>query len=220
MIQDHYGDVLFKLGRYDEAIAAWTRALAGDGDSIDRGRHRQEDQDREAEAPQEMSAAPVACLVLVARGCSGRVLRRAADEAAGRPRRARAPTPPTRSRRRPPRAAASARSRRKSPSADRSAASAFARACSVGVAAPASARLEAVAPFGPPLFIFAATDDDATLLLPRDERVLEHGRPAEVLDAVAGVPLERRRPARDADRLRAGAPEPAAARSSAPTGAS
>ena len=36
VIQDHYGDVLFKLGRYDEAIAAWTRALAGDGDSISR----------------------------------------------------------------------------------------------------------------------------------------------------------------------------------------
>ena len=60
---------------------------------------------------------------------------------------------------------------------------------SVGVAAPASARLEAVAPFGPPLFILVAADDDATLLLPRDERVLEHGRSAEVLDAVAGVPL-------------------------------
>ena len=36
VIQDHYGEVLAKLGRYDEAIAAWTRALAGDGDSIDR----------------------------------------------------------------------------------------------------------------------------------------------------------------------------------------
>jgi tetratricopeptide (TPR) repeat protein len=36
VIQDHYGAVLFKLGRYDEAIAAWTQALAGDGDSIDR----------------------------------------------------------------------------------------------------------------------------------------------------------------------------------------
>jgi len=60
---------------------------------------------------------------------------------------------------------------------------------SVGVAAPASARIEAVAPFGPPVFIFTATDDDATLLLPRDDRALEHGRPAEVLNAVAGVPL-------------------------------
>ena len=30
------GEVLLKLGRLDEAIAAFTRALAGDGDSIDR----------------------------------------------------------------------------------------------------------------------------------------------------------------------------------------
>ena len=36
VIQDHYGDVLFKLARYTEAIDAWTRALAGDSDSIDR----------------------------------------------------------------------------------------------------------------------------------------------------------------------------------------
>jgi tetratricopeptide (TPR) repeat protein len=37
VIQDHYAEVLFKLGRYQDAIAAWTRALGGDGDSIDRG---------------------------------------------------------------------------------------------------------------------------------------------------------------------------------------
>ncbi len=36
VIQEHYGQVLFKLGRFDDAIAAWTRALAGDGDSIDK----------------------------------------------------------------------------------------------------------------------------------------------------------------------------------------
>jgi tetratricopeptide (TPR) repeat protein len=36
VVQDHYGDVLFKLSRYDDAIAAWTRALAGDNDTIDR----------------------------------------------------------------------------------------------------------------------------------------------------------------------------------------
>ena len=40
-----------------------------------------------------------------------------------------------------------------------------------------------------PLFFFVATGDDATLLLPRDDRVLEHGRPDAVLEAVAGVPL-------------------------------
>lgn len=61
---------------------------------------------------------------------------------------------------------------------------------SAGVAAPASARLEAVAPFGQPLFIFVATGGEATLLLPRDGRVLQHGRPDAVLEAVAGAPLD------------------------------
>src|SRR5439155_5584581 len=59
-----------------------------------------------------------------------------------------------------------------------------------GLAPPASARLEAAAPFGGPIFIFAAVNDDATLLLPRDDRVLEHGRSEAVLEAVAGVPLD------------------------------
>ena len=39
------------------------------------------------------------------------------------------------------------------------------------------------------MFIFAAEQNDATLLLPRDERVLEHGRPDAVLETVTGVPL-------------------------------
>jgi outer membrane lipoprotein-sorting protein len=60
----------------------------------------------------------------------------------------------------------------------------------VGVAAPASARIEAVAPAGPPIFIFVATGNDATLLLPRDNRVVPRGRPAAVLEAVAGAPLD------------------------------
>jgi outer membrane lipoprotein-sorting protein len=55
---------------------------------------------------------------------------------------------------------------------------------------PASARLEALAPAGQPLFIFVATGNDSTLLLPRDNRVLQRGRPAAVLEAVAGVPLD------------------------------
>lgn len=58
-----------------------------------------------------------------------------------------------------------------------------------GLAAPASARLEAVAPFGQPVFIFVAAGQEATLVLPRDERVLQHGRPEAVLEAVTGVPL-------------------------------
>jgi outer membrane lipoprotein-sorting protein len=59
-----------------------------------------------------------------------------------------------------------------------------------GLAAPSSARIEAVTPFGPPLFILVARDEEATLLLPREERVLEHGPPAAVLQALAGVPLD------------------------------
>ena len=35
-IQDHYGDLLVKLGRYAEAVRAWEQALAGDGEQIDR----------------------------------------------------------------------------------------------------------------------------------------------------------------------------------------
>jgi tetratricopeptide (TPR) repeat protein len=36
VVQDHFGDLLFRRGRFDEAIAAWQRALAGDGESIQR----------------------------------------------------------------------------------------------------------------------------------------------------------------------------------------
>ena len=36
VIQDHFGDVLAQRGKSDEAIAAWERALAGDGLGIDR----------------------------------------------------------------------------------------------------------------------------------------------------------------------------------------
>jgi hypothetical protein len=59
----------------------------------------------------------------------------------------------------------------------------------VGTASPASARIEASAPFGGPAFIFVAVQDDATLLLPRDNRVLEHGRSDQILAALTGVPL-------------------------------
>lgn len=37
VVLDHYADVLFRLGRYNDAIAAWTKALSGDLDSVDRG---------------------------------------------------------------------------------------------------------------------------------------------------------------------------------------
>jgi predicted negative regulator of RcsB-dependent stress response len=36
VIQDHYGDVLLRLGRPQDAIAAWENAIKGDGQDIDK----------------------------------------------------------------------------------------------------------------------------------------------------------------------------------------
>jgi tetratricopeptide (TPR) repeat protein len=37
-VQDHWGDLLAKRGRYVEAVEAWRRALAGDGEQIERSK--------------------------------------------------------------------------------------------------------------------------------------------------------------------------------------
>jgi hypothetical protein len=58
-----------------------------------------------------------------------------------------------------------------------------------GLAAPASVRFEAVAPFGQPFFILAGRDDRATLLLPRDQRVLADAAVADVLERLTGLRL-------------------------------
>jgi hypothetical protein len=59
----------------------------------------------------------------------------------------------------------------------------------IGLAAPASARLEAFA-YSQQMFIFVSRGTDATLLLTRDGRVLAHGPPDAVLEAVTGIPLD------------------------------
>ncbi len=56
-------------------------------------------------------------------------------------------------------------------------------------AEPNFAYLEAPAPFGASAFMFATVGDAATLLLPRDRRVLERGQSADVLEAITGVAL-------------------------------
>lgn len=58
-----------------------------------------------------------------------------------------------------------------------------------GFAAPQSVRLEAVAPFGPPVFILAAERDVATVLFPRDDRVLPSTPVADVLERLTGLDL-------------------------------
>ena len=50
-------------------------------------------------------------------------------------------------------------------------------------------RFEGVAPFGQPGFILVARDDAGTLLLPRDNRVLQGARPEDILGAMTGITL-------------------------------
>jgi hypothetical protein len=59
----------------------------------------------------------------------------------------------------------------------------------VGFERPASMRLEGVAPFGPPAFVLAARDRRATLVLPRDNRVVRDATPEDILGALTGVAL-------------------------------
>jgi hypothetical protein len=60
----------------------------------------------------------------------------------------------------------------------------------VGAEAPDRIRLEALAPFGPPVFILAARDGRATLLLPRDDRVLRDAPPEQIVEALTGVRID------------------------------
>jgi hypothetical protein len=59
-----------------------------------------------------------------------------------------------------------------------------------GFETPGRLRLEGVAPFGPPAFILASDGFDATLLLPRDNRVLTGEPPSAVIEALAGIAVE------------------------------
>lgn len=58
-----------------------------------------------------------------------------------------------------------------------------------GFERPVSMRLEGVAPFGPPAFVLVARAGDATLLIPREERVVRGASPEDVLGALTGVTL-------------------------------
>lgn len=59
-----------------------------------------------------------------------------------------------------------------------------------GLERPDALRLEGVAPFGPPGFILVARTGSATLLLPRDNRVLTGVSAADILEALAGIRLD------------------------------
>jgi outer membrane lipoprotein-sorting protein len=58
-----------------------------------------------------------------------------------------------------------------------------------GFETPARMRLEGRAAFGRAVFVLTADGDRATLVLPRDERVLANAPPDQIVEALAGVPL-------------------------------
>jgi outer membrane biogenesis lipoprotein LolB len=58
-----------------------------------------------------------------------------------------------------------------------------------GFAAPASLRLEALAPFGAPALLLASDGAATTLLFPRDKQVLRGASVAELLEAITGLAL-------------------------------
>jgi outer membrane biogenesis lipoprotein LolB len=59
----------------------------------------------------------------------------------------------------------------------------------VGFESPDAMRLEGVAPIGQPGFILVSRGGDATLLLPRDDRVLTGANAGDILGALTGVAL-------------------------------
>lgn len=58
-----------------------------------------------------------------------------------------------------------------------------------GLESGGSVRLEGVAPFGPPIFILAGKGEMATLLLPREHRVLTNTAVSAVLERLTGLAL-------------------------------
>ena len=56
-----------------------------------------------------------------------------------------------------------------------------------GLEAGGGVRLEAVAPFGAPFFVLAGRNERATLVLPREHRVLKDTGVAEVLERITGL---------------------------------
>jgi hypothetical protein len=58
-----------------------------------------------------------------------------------------------------------------------------------GFERPSSMHLQGLAPFGQPVFILSARGGSATLLLPREGRIIRNAAPEAILDALTGVSL-------------------------------
>jgi hypothetical protein len=59
-----------------------------------------------------------------------------------------------------------------------------------GFERPSSIHLQGLAPFGGPIFLLAGRAGSATLMLPRDERIIRNAAPEAILGALTGVALD------------------------------
>ena len=59
-----------------------------------------------------------------------------------------------------------------------------------GFERPSSIHLQGVAPFGGPVFLLSGRGDSATLLLPREDRIIRNAPPGAILGALTGVALD------------------------------
>ena len=216
-VQDHLGDVLAPPGRVDDAIAAWTRALEGDGEDVDLARDPEEDRRRAQQTSLKIRMIHVTAeRVLAEPGVAGccavhwSSLRRVRAAPHHLPTTPGTPLPDFAA----VHAEVSSACRgvrtltaRTGAVGPRRAASACAAASSPASTRPASMRLEGVAPFGPPAFILAARPGAAVLLLPRDERVLRASPGARRPRGADRRDARARRSAGDPHRLRRAGPD-------------
>ena len=73
VVQDHWGDLLAKRGKHADAVEAWRRALAGDGDQIDRAAIERKISDALEQARQALTHDPAPRTAPRARAWRGRL---------------------------------------------------------------------------------------------------------------------------------------------------
>ena len=192
VIQDHLGELRFRQQRYADAAAAWERALAGDGESIDRRRDREEAARRARAHSMSASAGSrfhgpgsrLWFVLLAAVAACGPPARPALPSGTGTPFAEFASAYQE---------AVAECSTIQAVTAElalsgRAGSTKLRGRIIAGLAAPADIVLEGLH-FGKPIFVLVGRGGTATLFLPRDNRILRGEEPSAIVEALAGVPL-------------------------------
>ena len=201
VVQDHLGDLRFKQQRFADAAAAWERALAGDGQSIDRVEDREEDSRGSRPDVNRrirlLPAARSASLRLPARRGSCPLPSGGGDATSPIMRRRYEQATQT--------CAACGRWRAVLSISGRADRQRLRAKIDAGFEAPSQRPTRAAGARASQSSPSSSTARRATLVLPRDGRVLRDAPPADTLEALAGVAHRARRSADDRRRLRASA---------------